>query len=67
VHVPAVEADAAFNGLLTETRVRGVSDKRWNVLSQSAAFVAKFAYGCTPKMAKWARLEGDGMGEGGWI
>jgi hypothetical protein len=42
MHVPTIEADSALYGLLAEIRVTGMSDKRWNVLSQSAAFVAKF-------------------------
>jgi hypothetical protein len=40
VHVPAVETDSAFDGLLAEIRVRGMSDKRWNVLCQSVACLA---------------------------
>ena len=35
MHVPAVEADPAVSDLLAETRVRGLSDKSWNVLSQN--------------------------------
>jgi hypothetical protein len=50
MHVPAVEADSAIDGLLAEIRVRGLSDKRWNVLSQSARLLAKFECGCTPKI-----------------
>jgi hypothetical protein len=57
--------------LFAEIRMRGMSDKRWNVLCQSAAIVAKFARGRTPKMAKRARLQADGLGwtgeGGGWI
>jgi hypothetical protein len=53
MHVPAVEADSAVDGLLAKIRVRGVSDKRWNVLSQSGAFLAKFECRCTPKMNGW--------------
>jgi hypothetical protein len=50
VHVPTVEADSALNGLLAEIRVAGMSDKRWNVLCQSAACLAYLAYGRTPKV-----------------
>jgi hypothetical protein len=52
MHVPAVEADSAIGDLLAETRVRGVSEKRWNVLSQNEDFVAESGCDCTPKMAQ---------------
>jgi hypothetical protein len=55
MHVPAVEADPTVGDLFAETRVRGLSDKCWNVLSQNVDFVAKFAGDCTPKMARISR------------